>query len=78
METVALLESLDNPAIDGGVESVFTTNDARGVERRDLPGVVNTGGTGFDIGAYEVEDVDAPAPTLTVEVNTPVDLAAGR
>lgn len=65
-KTFALMTG--SPAINAGLCDANITTDQRGVSRPQ--------GAGCDIGSFEVEDTDPPAPTVT-SVNPPTGSTAG-
>ena len=53
--TVALRASDTNLALDGGDDSIASTNDARGLGRVDVAGIAHNGANVSDIGAFELQ-----------------------
>ncbi len=76
-ETIALVASPDNPAIDAAAASC-TGEPLGGVDQRGLPRPV---GAGCDIGAFEVQEpierpTEAPSPTTTAPSAAPSETAS--
>ena len=78
VQTIALLNTSDNPALDAGLDILLAasvTTDARGQDRRaDQAGIANNGANTIDLGAFELQSLEATGGDDVINGTSQADL----
>ena len=75
VQTIALLDSATNLALDAGDDAGAPATDARGLARSDFAGAANNGSNISDLGAYELININ-DAPTVALDISSLSTLTA--